>query len=510
MNISGLRIEVNRRVSREDVLWCYRYILKREPEGEGAITPHLKHRTFRTLVESFARSAEARYTVADEDVLWCFRHILGREPAADEPLNAHLAYKNFRELAWSFERREQGLRALTREDVIAAYRYVLRREPESEKAIEAQRSAYNFRTLVDALAASKEVTHPLTLDDVRWCFEHILGRAPRSDEDLTLYLEHKDFRTLALAFGAREGRLRAVAEDDVRWAFQHLLGREAESDEAVAPHLEHRTFRDLVETMANCNEAIRFRKEGIEGTRRRRQINHAALGNASANGTTSKLSTVATRAELVHCLFHTQTACANSKAIKASDDADEAKRVLSLFHSHGSPVNLAGKLVVLGSDCKAIVSQLALYAEKIQVYDFSGVPIKTEDATTNVALNVTFSDVDAQMLNVLPACDYLYAVDIFQHCPPPLSAALIRNALKALSPRGIAVIKLAIGIDSYTFDLAAWLAESPKSGLAPHALHEERIREIISGQGCKLVSWIEDKINPTAKSLVTIIARKSQ
>jgi pyruvate-formate lyase-activating enzyme len=51
-----LRIE--KAVTREDVVWCYRTLLRREPESEDAILSHLKITDFRSLVASFVTSPE--------------------------------------------------------------------------------------------------------------------------------------------------------------------------------------------------------------------------------------------------------------------------------------------------------------------------------------------------------------------------------------------------------------------------------------------------------------------
>ncbi len=45
-------------VTEEDVVWCYRTFLGRDPESAAVITPHLKHRNFKSLALSFANSEE--------------------------------------------------------------------------------------------------------------------------------------------------------------------------------------------------------------------------------------------------------------------------------------------------------------------------------------------------------------------------------------------------------------------------------------------------------------------
>lgn len=47
-------------VSREDVLWCYRNLLGREPESEAAVQSHLHFRSFRALVRHVVASPEYR------------------------------------------------------------------------------------------------------------------------------------------------------------------------------------------------------------------------------------------------------------------------------------------------------------------------------------------------------------------------------------------------------------------------------------------------------------------
>jgi sulfatase maturation enzyme AslB (radical SAM superfamily) len=45
-------------VTAEDVIWCYRTFLGRDPESEAAVLPHLKHGSFKSLAQSFAGSEE--------------------------------------------------------------------------------------------------------------------------------------------------------------------------------------------------------------------------------------------------------------------------------------------------------------------------------------------------------------------------------------------------------------------------------------------------------------------
>lgn len=51
-------------VSREQVLWCYRTFLQREPESDEAVNSHLGHRDLQSLVQVFLGSDEYRRRLA--------------------------------------------------------------------------------------------------------------------------------------------------------------------------------------------------------------------------------------------------------------------------------------------------------------------------------------------------------------------------------------------------------------------------------------------------------------
>src|ERR1700738_1532255 len=47
-------------VSRDDVIWCYRNLLGREPESDTVVDGHSRNKSFRRLVQQFVDSAEFR------------------------------------------------------------------------------------------------------------------------------------------------------------------------------------------------------------------------------------------------------------------------------------------------------------------------------------------------------------------------------------------------------------------------------------------------------------------
>ncbi|WP_255100531.1 methyltransferase domain-containing protein [Synechococcus sp. L2F] len=193
-------------VSRDDVLWCYHYLLGREPESESDLLSKIHYRSFRALAQSFTDSPEYLQgrTVSREDVLWCYEHILGRAPESEIVLLSKMHYRSFRALAQSFTDSPEYLqgRTVSREDVLWCYEHVLARAPESESVLLSKMHYRSFRALAQSFTDSPEYLQGRTVsrEDVLWCYEHILGRAPESEEAVTSFMSTRDFRSLVSFF----------------------------------------------------------------------------------------------------------------------------------------------------------------------------------------------------------------------------------------------------------------------------------------------------------------------
>jgi hypothetical protein len=93
-------------VTREQIVWCYRTLLGREPESEAAILAHTKAKSFQELVENFARSPEfignTKKGVSRDEIVWCYRTLLGRDPESEAAILVHSNAENFKALVESF------------------------------------------------------------------------------------------------------------------------------------------------------------------------------------------------------------------------------------------------------------------------------------------------------------------------------------------------------------------------------------------------------------------------
>ena len=84
------------------------------------------------------------------------------------------------------------------------------------------------------------------------------------------------------------------------------------------------------------------------------------------------------------------------------------------------------------------------------------------------------------LLGDLEPCDVFYSRIVFQHNPPPVIAELIRNALKALRPGGIAIFQVPSYMSGYGFKLREWLAKDHPLDMQMHCLPQHRIFALIA------------------------------
>jgi uncharacterized protein VirK/YbjX len=86
-------------ISREQVIQCYRTILKRDPENEEVIQTHLSDaNSLWRLIERFIYSEEFKTRLGDSDatrhdVIQCYKRILKREPESESAIRHHLSHR---------------------------------------------------------------------------------------------------------------------------------------------------------------------------------------------------------------------------------------------------------------------------------------------------------------------------------------------------------------------------------------------------------------------------------
>src|SRR5207302_9840319 len=93
---------------------------------------------------------------------------------------------------------------------------------------------------------------------------------------------------------------------------------------------------------------------------------------------------------------------------------------------------------------------------------------------------VRFHECSGNLLGEVEAYDAVYTRLVLQHNPPPVIAELIRNALRALRPGGIAIFQVPSYISGYSFKLREWLAKDHPLDMQMHCLPQHRIFALIA------------------------------
>lgn len=377
------RTTVSRAVSREEVLWCYRHILRREPESEAAIASHLTN-DFQGLVAGFVGSPEflnrPSVTVSREEVVWCYRNILGREPESAAVIDAHLAT--------------------------------------------------DFKTLVADFLGSPE-------------FSEMRVQPAASLADKVSFQRLDAPPILVETQATDQQMIAATAKVKATWSH---LG-------SLQPHFSVRTEEQ-------------FLPENLAGS----------LADFWRSGETE--------AALVQRILerHHFAACADKTCVEYG--CGVGRMTMGFAHRFAR---------VHGYD----ISDAHLEHARRRAHEINAANIIFHSCADNFPVH-------------LEACDFFYSHLVLQHNPPPLIAALLRQALCALLPGGLAIFQVpTYGID-YRFRINEWLAASPSADMEMHCLPQQQVFELIALERCVLLEVWEDNSTgaPTRFVSNTFVVRK--
>jgi 2-polyprenyl-3-methyl-5-hydroxy-6-metoxy-1,4-benzoquinol methylase len=173
---------------------------------------------------------------------------------------------------------------------------------------------------------------------------------------------------------------------------------------------------------------------------------------------------------------------------------DEASLAQRILERHGFKRFENKTCVEYGCGVGRVTMGLAKRFARVHAYDISSnhLDIAKERAEEVGAANIVFRQCSANLLGKLQPCDFFYSMIVFQHNPPPVIAALIRQALKALKPGGIAIFQVPVyGVD-YRFKLDRWLKAKHRSDMQMHCLPQPRVFDLIRSEGCLPLEVRED------------------
>ena len=300
----------------------------------------------------------------------------------------------------------------------------------------------------------------------------------------------------------------AISKEEVLWCYRMILGREPESEDIVNIHMQNKNITILREVFFNCKEFTGKRlelsakqpspfvplgtlKNEIEYTASSSQLARCVVKIKEAwshLGATQPHFSVLTDTQ-----FLPENLDKNLDKFWASGET-EAVEIEKMLVRHNFDSLSTKTCVEFGCGVGRVTMGLARRFNQVDAYDISqGHLFHAEQHSKELKLsNCRFNLCSDNILDPLKMCDFFYSRIVFQHNPPPVIYHLIRNALRALNPGGIAIFQVPTYIIGYHFSINEWITTDHKLDMQMHCLPQQVIFEIIMNENCALLEVRED------------------
>ena len=172
----------------------------------------------------------------------------------------------------------------------------------------------------------------------------------------------------------------------------------------------------------------------------------------------------------------------------------EAEIFRQTLSRHGVEDLSSGICVEYGCGVGRVTMGFVKQFAKVHAYDISSnhLKIARQRAEETGTGNAVFHECAEHFLDAIELCDFFYSVIVLQHNPPPIIVVLIRKALTALRPGGVAIFQVPTYIVGYRFSLEEWLNTDHVPDMQMHCLPQDKIFGVISEERCKLLEVRED------------------
>jgi SAM-dependent methyltransferase len=319
-----------------------------------------------------------------------------------------------------------------------------------------------------------------------------------------------------------------VSREEVLWCYRNLLKRDPESETALNSHLGNKDFRQLVEGFVRSAEFVDKTRPVARPLARKDRFH--ALGLKGM-----EVDTEATSEQLTQAIGKVKTAWTHLGTVKphfsvltdqqflpenidnsidrfwASGEA-EATDVQRILERQKFSDLSRKTCVEYGCGVGRVTMSLARRFRTTHGYDISYEHLAhARQRAQQIALrNVFFHQCNDDLLADLESCDFFYSRIVFQHNPPPIIAELIKKALKALNPGGVAIFQIPTYGFGYRFSLDEWLAADQVLDMQMHCLPQEKVFSLIAAANCEPLEVREDNATGAADKYIsnTFVVRK--
>jgi SAM-dependent methyltransferase len=297
-----------------------------------------------------------------------------------------------------------------------------------------------------------------------------------------------------------------VPKEAVVWGYRLLLGREPESEQAIRDHTSARDEAHLAEILI-----------GSEEFAAKQHLPNLTRVSMSLDEAPIEVEAAATPAQLAGCLAKIKEAWAHMGILRPhfsvltdtqflpenlhqnidgfwASGQGEVEQVMKILARHEFHPDRGKNCVEYGCGVGRVTMALAGKFKRVDAYDISPGHLERarQRAQETGVRNVALHECSSNMLASLEKCDFFYSRIVFQHNPPPVIIELIRTALAALKPGGIALFQVPTYIVGYRFKLREWLETEHPLDMQMHCVPQATIFELVAAQQCSVVEIRED------------------
>ncbi len=325
------------------------------------------------------------------------------------------------------------------------------------------------------------------------------------------YIFHYLLSNLILIFLGKSGEKQGsvlVDQEAVKWGYRLFLDREPENAKVVL---------DKVIALKNSQELRRifiqsdeFKQKNpaspaLSGDEPRLVIEE---GNSEAElqtlfehiqaawehlGETEPYWSVLTSEKFLHANIQHSSLIEEFYGTGKNDEA----QIIKTLERNGIDHTSFTSCLEYGCGVGRVTRWLAEYFSVVYGYDISRVHLQVAErylAGNKNIRNVVLKQVKrVRDLEDLPRVDLIYSKIVLQHNPPPIIAFVIRQFVRALNAKGVALFQVPTYRLGYEFSLQKYLSnDATRREMEMHVLPQHKIFEIIRQGGGRVVEVIED------------------
>jgi SAM-dependent methyltransferase len=300
-----------------------------------------------------------------------------------------------------------------------------------------------------------------------------------------------------------------ITRDDVIYGYRFILGRDPESEAIISSQMNSMDFSEFRNAL--------FRSDEFE-SQRHQLINLEEIAPLPLDLPPLRIDTNVSRLQLEACLSKVKRTWSHLGLTSPHWSVLTHRNFLpENFEDNAEKFWLSSNLDIgniravlnrqdfdIGPDMTAVeygcgvgrtTMQLSRMFKAVHAYDISPnhLAIAQQRSEELGIANITFHECHEALPSSLWSCDFFYSCIVFQHNPPPVMKELVRLALTAINPGGVAVFQIPTYKKNYSFHAASWIEADLTLEMEMHCLPQREVFLLAQELDCQVLEVREDR-----------------